>query len=149
MVWMSGGILHWSLRINFLNFIAIPITMGIGVDYGVNIVQRYRAEMRADIARVVRGTGGAVALASFTTIIGYSSLLIAGNQGFVSFGRLAVLGEITCLLAALWGLPAYLKLREGKAIGPNVTALAPPARASRFSRTFGRRHASRSSRDSG
>ncbi len=122
MTWMGGGMLKADLKINFLDFIAIPITIGIGVDYGVNIVQRYRAEGRVNIARVIRGTGAAVALASFTTVIGYSSLLIAGNQGFVSFGRLAVLGEITCLLAALWGLPAYLKLREGKAIGPNVTA---------------------------
>jgi predicted RND superfamily exporter protein len=55
----------------------------------------------------VQTTGGAVALASLTTVIGYSSLLIASNQGFVSFGRLAVLGEVTCLSAALFVLPAF------------------------------------------
>jgi predicted RND superfamily exporter protein len=148
MTWMGGAMLKADIKINFLDFIAIPITIGIGVDYGVNIVQRYRDEGRVNIARVIRGTGAAVALASFTTVIGYSSLLIAGNQGFVSFGRLAVLGEITCLLAALWGLPAYLKLREGKAIGPKRTSLAPPARPTLFSHRFGRRHASRPSRGS-
>jgi predicted RND superfamily exporter protein len=148
MIWLGGGIMASGLKINFLNFIAIPITIGIGVDYGVNIIQRYRTENREDIVRVVRGTGAAVALASFTTIIGYSSLLIAGNQGFVSFGRLAVLGEITCLLGALWGLPSLLKIREGKAIGAKRTALATPARASRPFLAFRRRHASSAPRSS-
>ena len=29
-----------SFKLNFLNFIALPVTFGIGVDYAVNIVQR-------------------------------------------------------------------------------------------------------------
>jgi predicted RND superfamily exporter protein len=100
------------LKINFLNFIALPITFGIGVDYGVNIFQRYREEGSGSIMKVIRDTGGAVALASFTTIIGYGSLLIADNRAFVSFGILAVLGELTCIIAAIVSLPAFLLLRD-------------------------------------
>jgi predicted RND superfamily exporter protein len=107
-------ILAFELKINFLNFIALPITFGIGVDYGVNIFQRYREEGPGSILKVIRDTGGAVMLSSFTTIIGYGSLLIAGNQAFVSFGRLAVLGEVTCLLAAVVALPAFLSYQEKK-----------------------------------
>lgn len=110
--WMAGAILVLDLKINFLNFIALPITFGIGVDYGVNIFQRYRLEGKGSILKVIRSTGGAVALASLTTTIGYGSLLIAGNQAFVSFGRLAVLGEITCLVAAMISLPAYLCYKD-------------------------------------
>jgi predicted RND superfamily exporter protein len=108
MAWMGGAIFGFWIKVNFLNFIALPITFGIGVDYGVNIFQRYMEEGGNNIAAVVRNTGGAVLLASLTTIIGYGSLLIAGNQAFVSFGKLAVLGEITCVLAAVVSLPAYL-----------------------------------------
>jgi predicted RND superfamily exporter protein len=113
-IWLAGFILAFRLKVNFFNFIALPITFGIGVDYGVNIFQRYREEGGGNILRVVRNTGGAVALCSFTTVTGYTSLLIAGNQGFVSFGRLAVAGEITCVTAALVALPAYLTLRARK-----------------------------------
>lgn len=42
--WMAGVMLHFSWKINFLNFIAFPITFGIGIDYGVNLYQRYREE---------------------------------------------------------------------------------------------------------
>jgi hypothetical protein len=63
---------------------------------------------------VLRETGGAVALCSLTTIIGYGSLLIADNQALAGFGLLASLGEVTCLSAALLALPAWLLLREAR-----------------------------------
>jgi hypothetical protein len=110
--WLLGILFGFDFKINFLNFIALPITFGIGVDYGVNIVQRYRTEGRGKILEALRGTGGAVALASLTTIIGYGSLLLAGNQAFFSFGRIAILGEVTTLAAALLSLPAFLYLRD-------------------------------------
>jgi predicted RND superfamily exporter protein len=107
-LWLFGFILGFHEKINFLNFIALPITFGIGVDYGVNIFQRYHLEKSEGILNVIRHTGGAVMLASLTTIIGYGSLVIASNQAFVSFGKLAILGEITCVTAAIICLPAFL-----------------------------------------
>ncbi len=111
-IWLGGIILGFWVKINFLNFIALPITFGIGVDYGVNIFQRYREEGGGNILNVIRSTGGAVLLCSFTTITGYSSLLIASNKGFVSFGTLAVAGELTCVIAAVVALPSFLLLRH-------------------------------------
>jgi predicted RND superfamily exporter protein len=112
-LWLVGGILAFWFKINFLNFIALPITFGIGVDYGVNIFSRYREEGGASILKVIRDTGGAVVLCSFTTTVGYGSLVIASNQAFVSFGILAVMGEMTCVFAAVFALPAILTvLRE-------------------------------------
>ncbi len=113
-LWLAGIILGFQIKINFLNFIALPITFGIGVDYGVNIFQRYREDPNAEILQVIRSTGSAVGLCSFSTITGYVSLLIARNQGFVSFGALAVAGEITCVLAAMIALPAFIRLRTYK-----------------------------------
>jgi predicted RND superfamily exporter protein len=111
-VWFLGLAGALGLRINMLNFIALPITFGIGVDYATNIFQRRRLDHARSIADVVRTTGGAVALCSLTTIIGYSSLLIARNQALVSFGILADLGEVACLAAALLAMPAVLRWRE-------------------------------------
>jgi predicted RND superfamily exporter protein len=66
-------------------------------------------------------TGGAVALCSATTIIGYSSLLLAKNRGLFLFGALAVMGEIACLTAAIVVLPAALSWwrRRGGAAAPS------------------------------
>jgi hypothetical protein len=111
-VWFLGLASGLGLRLNMLNFIALPITFGIGVDYATNIFQRRRLDHAGSIAEVVRTTGGAVTLCSLTTIIGYSSLLIARNQALISFGVLADLGEVACLAAALLALPALLRWRE-------------------------------------
>lgn len=116
-LWFGGIAGLFDLKLNMLNFIALPITFGIGVDYATNIFQRRRVDQARSIADVVRTTGGAVALCSLTTIIGYSSLLVARNQALFSFGILADVGEFACLAAALFALPAvlrWLEVRRGR-----------------------------------
>jgi predicted RND superfamily exporter protein len=107
-LWLAGAVMYLGIKINFCNFIAFPITFGIGVDYAVNVMTRYVQDGERDITGAVRSTGGAVTLCSLTTIIGYSSLLLAKNQALYLFGLVAVLGEIACLTAAVISLPAWL-----------------------------------------
>ena len=102
---------------------------------------RYLRDGGRSVAAAVKGTGGAVALCSFTTIVGYSSLLVAKNVGLFLFGVLAVLGEITCLVTAIIVLPAVLLLvRPGssprlpafewdKPTGVTAAEVIPPAPA--------------------
>ncbi|MGZ6143286.1 MAG: efflux RND transporter permease subunit, partial [Myxococcales bacterium] len=116
-LWMGGAMTVLSLKFNFVNFAVLPITFGIGVDYAVNLYQRYRQAGSVEVA--LAASGGAVALCSLTTIIGYATLVTADNQAIQSFGLTAVIGEVTCLSAALFALPAILSLRDRK------TAVAP------------------------
>ena len=111
MLWMGGAGEALGLRLNFLNFVALPITLGIGVDYAVNIFARLETEPATGRARALAETGSAVALCSTTTIIGYSSLFMASNGALRSFGKLADLGEVSCLLAALLFVPAITRRR--------------------------------------
>jgi hypothetical protein len=103
-LWMLAATMLLGLKINFVNFIAFPITFGIGVDYPVNVAMRL--ERDHDVPRAVRATGGAVTLCSLTTILGYSSLLVARNRGLELFGLYAVFGEIACLATAVLFLPS-------------------------------------------
>jgi predicted RND superfamily exporter protein len=111
-LWMLALCMALRIKINFINFIAFPITFGIGVDYAVNVMARYVGDGGRDVGSAIRGTGGAVSLCSVTTIIGYSSLLVAKNLGLYYFGFLAVLGELTCLTVAVIVLPAALLWRR-------------------------------------
>jgi predicted RND superfamily exporter protein len=126
-LWFGGLAGALGLKLNMLSFIALPITFGIGVVYATNIFQRRRADHAECIADVVRTTGGAVALCSLTTIIGYSSLLVARNQALISFGVLADLGELACLAAALFALPAVLRWRELARAARAARSAAPAA----------------------
>lgn len=100
------------LRVNFLDFVALPITIGIGIDYSVNLVTRHRRERPAHTRDLVATTGAAVVVCSMTTVIGYGSLLFSPNQGIRSFGIAAFIGELTCLVSALALAPALLELRQ-------------------------------------
>ena len=101
-----------DVKINFLNFAALPITFGIGVDYAINVVQRYRADGSRDVLAALRTTGGAVVLCSLTTMLGYLALVGSHNRAIRSLGTIAVVGEVSCLLAAVLVLPSLWFLVE-------------------------------------
>ncbi len=105
-LWMVGAAGLLRVRVTFLNFLALPITFGVGGEYAINVVARWRREGSA--LQAVRSVGGAVLLCSWTTIVGYGSLLAAHSQALRGFGAMAVLGEISCLLAAVVAMPAWL-----------------------------------------
>ncbi|WP_437960635.1 MMPL family transporter [Sorangium sp. So ce119] len=106
--WMAGLLVLMDVKLNFLNFIALPLTFGIGVDYAVNIVQRYAREGAGGALTAVRETGGAVILCSLTTALGYLALIRSQNHAVRSLGVAAVIGELACLFAAVLVLPAAL-----------------------------------------
>jgi predicted exporter len=97
-----------GLRVNFLDFVALPITIGIGIEYSVNIATRERQEGPGRGRQALETTGGAVFLCSYTTIIGYGSLLLSQNLGIRSFGLAAMLGELACLTMAIVLAPSLL-----------------------------------------
>ena len=105
---LLGFLFLKDIRLNFLNFVAIPITIGIGAEYAHNVMQRFRVEGSHRLRHVIIETGGAVTLCSMTTTIGYIALSMSINQGIRSFGISAAVGELTCLCAAVLWLPALL-----------------------------------------
>jgi predicted RND superfamily exporter protein len=113
-LWMAGTMAALGMKLNFLNFVAFPITFGNGVDYSINVIRRYRLEEEGGnedpIASAVRLSGGAVVLCSLTTIVGYTSLYVSANQAMNSFGLAMAISEVTCLLAAVLTMPAVIIL---------------------------------------
>jgi hypothetical protein len=112
--WLGGlvgllAFMYWAnIKLNFLNFVTLPITIGIGAEYAHNLMQRYRIEGPDRLYHVVVETGGAVILCSLTTTLGYLALTLSINRGIVSFGLAAAVGELTCVVAAVLFLPAVL-----------------------------------------
>ncbi len=97
-----------GLKINFLDFVALPITLGLGIDYAINIADRAAT---GDPLAALRSTGSSVVVCSLTTVIGYGSLLVSDNLAIRGFGLASLIGEITCLVAALVLVPAVIALR--------------------------------------
>ncbi len=122
-LWMLGSMHILGIQMNFLNIIVVPMIIGIGVDSGIHLLQRYYAAMAQDadpqhrknsdhLLTTIENTGRAVVITSLTTIIGFGSLAFASFRGIREMGILSILGVSFCLIAALTILPATLKIWE-------------------------------------
>src|SRR5262249_37819252 len=111
---MSGVTALLNLKINFFNFVVFPITFGIAADYGANVMTRIR-ERGGRVLTALAEVGPVVALCSWTSMIGYASLLPSVNRGLRSFGWYALIGEVTSIICALVLLPAWQLLIAARA----------------------------------
>jgi uncharacterized protein len=106
--WMIAVLYLGNVKLNFLNFVALPIAIGVGSDYAINVMKRREIEGDAGIERAFTETGGAVVACSMTTLCGYIALLFSVNGAVRSLGLTAGLGEVATQLAAMLVLPAAL-----------------------------------------
>jgi uncharacterized protein len=104
-----------GLSVHFLDLIALPITIGIGIEYAVNLAARDREEGERGPRHLLATTGGAVLLCSYTTTVGYSTLMLSANGGIRAFGLAALFGELACITMALVIAPALFALLRARA----------------------------------
>ena len=98
--------------LDFFNIIMFPIIIGIGVDSSIHLYHRFRET--DDIFIAAKTTGGAILLSSFTSIIGFGSLILASNDAMISMGIVAVLGIAIFFMVALIVLPSSIMLLQKK-----------------------------------
>jgi predicted RND superfamily exporter protein len=114
-----------DIKVTFLDFVALPITLGIGVDYAINVAHRHHHGEDLDPVETLRTSGAAVFLCSVTTMIGYGSLLVSENLAISGFGSASLIGEVCCVLTALVVVPAIVSLRHpSRAVGAISTEVA-------------------------
>jgi hypothetical protein len=106
--WLVAFLSFRGIKLNFLNFVALPISIGVGADYALNIMKRRELTSDAALPNALIETGGAVVLCSLTTTLGYVALMFSMNGATQSFGLAAAAGEICTVLAAVLLLPAIL-----------------------------------------
>jgi len=104
-----------NIKLNAINMVILPMIIGIGIDSGVHIIQRYFENRAYDIKETVSHTGRAVIMASLTTIISFGSLITATHNALALMGLVIILGIVFCLLNSLITLPTLLIFSRRKA----------------------------------
>ncbi len=97
-----------GISFNFANVIALPLILGVGIDYGVYIVQRGRGSAAAAANLLRSGAARAVLFGALTTIASFGNLVWARHPGTVSLGILLTLGLGLTLICALVFLPSLM-----------------------------------------
>jgi hypothetical protein len=93
-----------------ISVLMLPLIVGIGIDSGIHILHRYNEEGKGSIPKVIQRTGRAVFLTTATTCLAFGSLMFAEHPGIMSLGRVPVLGLTLSFLAAIFLLPALVKV---------------------------------------
>ncbi|HEX3869963.1 MAG TPA: MMPL family transporter, partial [Pirellulales bacterium] len=95
-----------NVPLNPANMIALPLMLGIGVDYGVHIIHDFREQKGR--FKLAPSTAVAVLVDSLTTIVGFGAMMVASHRGLQSLGRVLTIGVSCCLFTSLVMLPALL-----------------------------------------
>ena len=106
--WMLGAMAVLQIQFNPANIMTLPLIVGIGVAYGIYVVQRYRETGEATFWG--KSTGRAVILSALTTIVAFASLTIGDHRGIRSLGLVMAIGVAACLVASMTLLPALLEI---------------------------------------
>ncbi len=100
-----------GMPLNFFNITVLPLLVGLGINYGIHILHRYRAEGTA-ATLAARNLAGAIGSAAATTVVGFAGLLLAGHPGLWSMGFTAAVGIGVIAVSCLFFLPAFADLVE-------------------------------------
>jgi uncharacterized membrane protein YdfJ with MMPL/SSD domain len=108
--------------------LATMIGLGVGIDYALFLVARYRSllrervEFHEAIATSVATSGSAIVFAGSTVVLALITLLIAGIPLVTSLGYASAVAVATAVLASLTLLPAVLSL-----LGTHIESVRMPA----------------------
>lgn len=102
--------------LNTYTSLANAILIGLGIDFAVHLVGRYREKrgmglgIEDAIARAWDVTGPPCTTAALTSAAGFLALAVGRFRGFSQLGILLAAGLMVCLLAMLVLLPVLLRL---------------------------------------
>jgi len=107
-LWTLGWMGWTGTPFNLANVIALPLILGIVVDDGIHVIHRYR-ESPDSVKRLISGsTAQAITLTSWTTMIGFGSLLISKHSGIFSLGLVVTVAVGTAWILSLILLPVVM-----------------------------------------
>jgi predicted RND superfamily exporter protein len=100
-----------GIPFNFADIIVLPLLLGIGVDSGIHLVQRWRLTGARPAELLETSTAHGVIFSALTTLASFATLSFATHRGIASLGQLLTVGVATMVLCNLFILPALIELR--------------------------------------
>lgn len=118
LIWTMGTLGWLRIPLSVATVGLSSMIMGLGVEYGVFVVSRYKEERDKKVSQLesmkttVHGIGTAVIGSGLTTIVGFGVLTFTTMPMIQHFGQTLALGIAYCLLASLFANPVLILLEE-------------------------------------
>jgi hydrophobe/amphiphile efflux-3 (HAE3) family protein len=102
----------FGIELNIATAMLSSIMIGVGVDYTIHFLWRYREERKRGndypvaVRKTLTTTGRGIIFNAFSVIVGFSVLLVSSFVPVQFFGFLVVISIFACLIGALVVVPA-------------------------------------------
>jgi predicted exporter len=108
---LLGGMTTCGLTWNLMSVGAIPLCLGLGLDFTIHVMHSLR---EPGITRErVASLGRSLAYCGLSTGLGFGALAVGSNRGLITLGLTAMIGVLTVLLTAAFALPWVWFRRRG------------------------------------
>ncbi|MEQ8938985.1 MAG: MMPL family transporter, partial [Gammaproteobacteria bacterium] len=111
---LAGGVftlalmLLFNMPFNFANIIGLPLLLGIGVDSGIHIANRFRQEHGNGGNIFMTSASRGVLVSSMTTVCSIGNLAFSAHTGTATMGLLLTLGLLAMMVSTMVVLPSFL-----------------------------------------
>jgi hydrophobe/amphiphile efflux-3 (HAE3) family protein len=125
MIWAFGLVGYFGIPLTFATLTAIPVLMGVGMDYSIQMHARIEEEVRVNraghpIQAAARGLGPALLIVTFDAVFAFAALWFSRVPAVRQFGSLMVIGIIAVCVCSLMLTLAILGIREYRSPTPPV-----------------------------
>ena len=114
--WIMGVMTLGSYKWNMVTVIITSMTVGVGIDYSIHLVERYRQEIRNSdhikdaMSSAIATTGGSLFAAAATTFGGFFVMTFSKIGMYESFGMLTSLMILFAMVSSVFVLPPIILL---------------------------------------
>lgn len=117
-IWVLGLLALFNIPLTPILTAFLPILIGMSIDYGVVIQNRYEEEVQAgsgiplSLYNTIMNTGPAMSIALITTLLGFGSLLLTGVPNLQYFGFALSIGLVTSFIISIVFITALVSLKD-------------------------------------
>jgi uncharacterized protein len=117
LIWAFGLVGWFGIPLGFATITALPVLMGVGMDYSIQMHSRIEEEVLLNraphpIQAAARGLGPALLVVTFDAVFAFLALLFAKVPAVRQFGSLMIIGIIAVCACSITLTLAVLGIRE-------------------------------------
>tara|TARA_B100001123_G_C15033893_1_gene916550 strand:- start:356 stop:769 length:414 start_codon:yes stop_codon:yes gene_type:complete len=112
-VWIMATMAAIGITLNVLTVMVTALTIGLGIDYAIHVIERYREEIehksqRQAIITTIERTGSALFISGLTTFCGFAVLLFSPMPLVRNFGIITAATIVYSVIISVFVLPSLL-----------------------------------------
>ncbi len=114
-IWILATMWQAGITLNVLTVMVTALTVGLGIDYAIHIVERYREERahkseRQALESTIKLTGSAILISGLTTVCGFAVLFLSPMPLVRNFGIITAATIVYSVIIAIFVLPSMIWL---------------------------------------